>query len=190
MNGDHILEKISNQDILRYPYISLYILEYIQERYPNSNLPYLSPNILTYPKEISTIISLAISTNDILMVSYHILVYPILISLWDIFNVILFIHPVISLLSLFYILGSWKYPWWYPIMISFTYPNISMWFIHTWYPFDISIELSYYILGIYPLVAFFGGLSFGALLFLGSHALPISFDILWYPFTQLRKKNA
>ena len=98
---DHILKKISNQDILKDPDISHDILEYILARYPNSYPSDLSLNILIYPKEISTIISLAISTNDIQMISYYILIYPILISLWDIFHVILFIYPIISLLSLF-----------------------------------------------------------------------------------------
>jgi hypothetical protein len=36
--------------ILRYPNISLYILEHIQAIYPNSYPLHLSPHILIYPK--------------------------------------------------------------------------------------------------------------------------------------------
>jgi hypothetical protein len=52
MNGDHIhhiQEKISNQDILIYPFISMYILVYIHARYPYSYLPKLSNVYPVYP---------------------------------------------------------------------------------------------------------------------------------------------
>ena len=139
---DHILKKISNQDILKYPDISHDILEYILARYPNSYPSDLSLNILIYPKEISTTISLTISTNDIQMISYYILIYPILISLWDIFHVILFIYPIISLLSLFYILLNIlnDIQLWYPLHLQ-TYPyGLSIQDILLIYPLNYPIK--------------------------------------------------
>ncbi len=49
MNGDHIQEKKSNQDILIYPLISMYINVYIHARYPYSYLPKLSNLNPAYP---------------------------------------------------------------------------------------------------------------------------------------------
>jgi hypothetical protein len=49
MNGDHIQEKISNQDILINPFISRYILVYIHARYPYSYLPKLTNVYPVYP---------------------------------------------------------------------------------------------------------------------------------------------
>ena len=173
---DHILKKISNQDILKDPDISHDILEYIPARYPNSYPSDLSLNILIYPKEISTTISLAISTNDIQMISYYILIYPILISLWDIFHAILFIYPIISLLSLFYILLNIldDIQFWYPLHIQ-TYPcGVSIQDILLIYSLNYPIISLVYIL----LLPFFFGTFLWCASFFG---LPCLANILWYP---------
>jgi hypothetical protein len=69
MNGDHIQAKISKQDILIYPFISMYILVYIHRRYPYSYPPKLSnvyPCISSFiPVQYPGIISLMISNYDI-----------------------------------------------------------------------------------------------------------------------------
>ena len=181
-------KKISNQDILKYPYISLHILEYIQARYPNSYLSDLSFNILTYPKEISTIISLTISTNDIQMISYYILIYPILISLWDIFHVILLIYPIISLLFLIYILKNIldDIQLWYPLHIQLYPCGLSIQDILLIYPLNYPIISLVYIL----LLPFFFGTFLWCASFFG---LPCLANILWYPlisFHPAEKKNA
>ncbi len=77
MNEDHIQEKMSNQDILIFPFIFMYILVYIRAIHPYSYLSKLSN-----------------------------------------------VYPVYPLLSKFNIQG--KYPKWYPTMISWLYPNVSI----------------------------------------------------------------
>jgi hypothetical protein len=69
-------------------------------------------------------ISLMMSNYDFLTISKYIHLYPVWISISDILGVILFGYPERSFLSMSYIQG--KYPWWYPIMISWLYPSISM----------------------------------------------------------------
>ncbi len=132
-----------------------------------------------------------ISNYDFLTVSKYL--YPINIPVSDILGVILFGYPEISFLSLKISMMMFNYD----ILVISQYIHV--------YPIQISVSdilgliplcypvISVYILGINSFVLTWCSALFGLFLqcsvFFGSNTLPISINILSYPFNQPRGNN-
>jgi hypothetical protein len=93
MNGYHIQEKISSNDILTYPlypFISLYIFMKDSHIHTCQNYPMYILYILFIQVQYQGKISLMLANYDILTISKYVRLYPIKISVSDILCVILF----------------------------------------------------------------------------------------------------
>ncbi len=135
MIGDHIQEKISNWDILIYPYISIYILVYIHARFPYLNLPKWSNK---YP--VLPLLS-KFHTQDPSLISRKYIPYDI--QLW--YPNFIQVYPFVSNNDIYF-----RYPWCYPIWVSCSsncYPFISQ---QLSFHMTITVILSYLV--IYPLL--------------------------------------
>ena len=118
MNGDHIQEKLSNQDILIYPFISMYILVYIYMSDIHVHICQSYPMyVLLYPLYPSSISRENIPNDIQLWILYYIQIYPFVSNI-DI---------------------CIRYPWCYPIWLCW---NIL--FILVLYPGKISMMISNY----------------------------------------------
>jgi hypothetical protein len=122
MNGDHIQEKISNQDILSYPFKSMYILLYIHARYPCS-----------YPCKISMFISAKVIPCISCYIFFTQVQYPgkisLLISKYDFLTISKYIHyryqyQISLVLSYLIFLKCSSYP--YPVSREIIHDDIQL----------------------------------------------------------------